>query len=688
MSTAAATTSGTLPRPATTASRAAAFVPLVLVGVIAPMLVPLPPFIIDLMLAMSIALSIALLLIAIHLEKPLDLSAFPTILLFATLFRLAINVASTRQILAEGAQGTAAAGDVIRAFGEFMIQGNYVVGIVIFLILIVINFVVITKGAGRVAEVSARFTLDALPGKQMSIDADLSTGAITQAEAKLRRKEIEQEADFFGAMDGASKFVRGDAIAALLITAVQIVGGFVVGVLQEGMNVKDAAAIYTTLSIGDGLAAQIPALLISTAAAVVVTRSSTGSALGPAMVRQLGGRQSALYVTSGILCLTGLLPGMPLLPFVSLGLVIGLAGRSAAAFAEKPPSADDPGEIAPSAPTEREKLEEMLPIDLLELEVGLDLVPLVEAARGGELVERISAIRRNLATELGIIIPSIHIRDNLRLKAGQYRLLLSGNEIGSGELRVGRYLAMDPTGSLPPMAGEQVREPAFGLPARWVASLDREKAENIGYTVVDAPTVAATHLTEMLRQIAPDLLGRNEAQELFDLFAKRQPRLVDEVIPNLLPVAEVIKILKQLLREQISVRDMRSVLECVADNARETKDVMELTERVRGRLARQITGRFRGEDGRVAALVLDPRAEELFRQGPIDSNAAGRMLTSLDSAARSFAGLTTPPLILCAPDVRRLVSEFLARRIPGLSVLSFREIDAKSTVRTLGVVAA
>jgi flagellar biosynthesis protein FlhA len=688
MSEARATSSGFQLRSETT-------VPLILVGIVLLMVVPLPAFMLDLMLATSLALSVALLLIAINIERPLDLSAFPSILLFGTLFRLALNVASTRLILLDGAEGTHAAGAVIRAFGELIIHGNYVVGATIFLLLVIINFVVITKGAGRVAEVSARFTLDALPGKQMSIDADLGAGAITQEQARNRRREVEQESDFFGAMDGASKFVRGDAIAGLLMTGINIVVGFIVGVVQNDLSASEAAQTYTILTVGDGLVSQIPALVMSTAAGVVVTRAAAGTALAPALIQQLGSRQPALYGTAGLMALVAILPNMPALPFLTLAAVAAATGRYGAAASPeallKQATAAAGGAAPPTAatqPTERDRLEEVLPVELLELEVGFDLVPLVDSSSSGGLVERVAAIRRNLASELGIILPSVHIRDNLRLAPNAYRLLVSGNEVGRGDLRVGRFLAMDPTGACSPIDGEKVAEPAFGLPAQWISAGERERAETLGYTVVDAVTVAATHLTELLRAAAPELLGRREAQELFEIFARREPKLVDEVVPNVLSLGDVLLVLRQLLRESVPIRDLRTILEALADAGRETKNPYDLTERVRQRLARSISARFKDDRGRIAALVLDPRAEEAFRNGGPDAGAAQRVLASLDGAARSFAGVNTPPVLLCAPDVRRAVAEFLSRRIPGLAVLAYREVDPKATVRTLGVVSA
>ena len=659
-------------------------IPLALVGIVLLMVIPLPPIILDLLLASSIALSVSLLLIALNLEKPLDLSAFPTILLFATLLRLSLNVASTRLILLHGHEGPGAAGNIIRAFGEFMIGGNYVVGGAVFILLVIINFVVITKGAGRVAEVSARFTLDALPGKQMSIDADLAAGAFTQEEAKNRRKEVEQESDFFGAMDGASKFVRGDAIAGLLMTGINITIGFIVGVMQNDMSAADAAGTYTLLTVGDGLGSQIPALLVSTAAGVVVTRTSAGVGFAPTLIKQIGGQSHALYLAAFLLIVIGFLPGMPALPFWGLAVLLYMGARSV--VGESGEDGESAEENAEETPSERTDLEDMLPLDMLELEVGLELVPLVDATKGGELVTRITQIRKNLASEIGVIIPSIHIRDNLRLNPFEYRLLLSGNVVGKGELRPGKFLAMDPTGSLQPVDGEEVREPAFGLPARWVIPSARERAETLGYTVVDESTVAATHLTEMLRGIAPEILGRPEAQELFDIFARSNPRLVDDLIPNLLSMGEVIRVMRNLLDEGVSVRDLRTILEGLADAAAETKDADLLTERVRQRLARHITARFRGQDDRVAALMLDPRAEDVFRSGGPDANEAQRILSSLDNGARAFGTVATPPAVICAPDVRRPVAQFLTRRIPGLSVISYREVDSRTTVRTLGVV--
>ena len=663
-------------------------VPLILVGIVLLMVAPLPAVLLDVLLASSIAISVALLLVALHLEKPLDLSSFPTILLFTTLLRLSLNVASTRLILMEGSGGSDAAGAIIQAFGNFVVGGNYLVGAAVFILLVIINFVVITKGSGRVAEVSARFTLDSLPGKQMSIDADLNAGAITQAQAQERRREIEKESDFFGSMDGASKFVRGDAIAGLLMTGINIAVGFLVGTLQEGLSAADAASTYTILTVGDGLASQIPSLLVSTAAGVVVTRAASGASIGSTLVQQIGKQKTSLTATAGILAGVGLLPGMPVVPFFLLAGGTALAARAAGAAISSSTESKPEAEDKTTEPSERDHLEKLLQVELLELEVGFELVSMVDASRGGELVDRVSAIRRNLAAELGIVIPSIHIRDNLRLGPSEYRLLLSGNEVGRGEVRARKFLAMDPTGTLAPIAGEEVQEPAFGLPARWIPESAKENAEIQGFTVVDATTVATTHLTEMLRSVAPELLGRQETQELLDLFAQREPRILDELIPNLLSLGEVIQILKQLLRESISIRDLRTILEALADHARESKDTFFLTEKVRARLARYITARFKDENNTIAALALDPQTEEVFRQGGPDAPTAGRLLSSLNRDSHLFAQASAPPVILCSPTVRRTVAEFFARRIPGLAVLSYAEIDAQTSVRTLAILSS
>ncbi|MDJ0761603.1 MAG: flagellar biosynthesis protein FlhA [Myxococcota bacterium] len=663
--------------------------PIMLVSVLFMMMMPIPPYIIDMALTLSIGFSLLLFLGSIYIEKPLNLSTFPTLLLISTLARLSMNVASTRLILLRGGEGASAAGHVIQTFGEFVVGGNYVVGIIVFLILVIINFVVITKGAGRIAEVGARFILDAMPGKQMAIDADLSSGLIGEAEAKKRRVVIQEEADFFGAMDGASKFVRGDAIAGLLITAINIIGGFIIGVTQQELTVAEAASTYTILTVGDGLVSQIPALLISTSAGLVVTRSTSGADLAPEIIDQLLGRKRALNVAGAVIGGMALVPGLPVVPFL-------LLGGSMLMLARRKWETQEVVESAPveEAMTERERLAALLPVDLLELEVGYELVPLVDAAQGGELTERIAGLRSNLVSELGIILPPIHVRDNLRLQPKQYRFLLSGSEIGTGEVLPARLMAIDPGGGGGNISGEQTVEPAFGLPAWWISHTERTRAENEGYTVVDPATVMVTHITELVRGHAAELLGRGEAQELFDILARSHPRLVDELIPAALPATDVIRVLRQLLKENVSVRDLRTIFEVLAEHVQRTKEPDQLIEFVRHRLARQITRRFMGDDGRVCGLILDNTFENELRQSSttsaiqvigVDPRLGRRLLESVEKLAAEFSRSTAPPLLITSPDVRRAISDFIRPRIPGLSVVSFAEITQGTEIVPLGV---
>ncbi|MCP4606251.1 MAG: flagellar biosynthesis protein FlhA [Proteobacteria bacterium] len=663
---------------------------ILLVGVLFMMMIPIPPFLIDMALTLSIGFSLLLFLASVYIETPLDLSVFPTLLLISTLARLSMNVASTRLILLRGGEGSAAAGKVIQAFGDFVVGGNYVVGIIVFLILVIINFVVITKGAGRIAEVGARFILDAMPGKQMAIDADLSSGLIGEAEARARRKIIQEEGDFFGAMDGASKFVRGDAIAGLLITGINIVGGFIIGITQQDLSAAEAASTYTLLTVGDGLVSQLPALLISTSAGLVVTRSTSGEDLSPAITRQLLGRRQAMTVGGWVLGGMALVPGLPAIPFLLLGGTMLVLSRR--------PSKTEPEMFEPMETeeplTEKERLAALLPVDLLELEVGYELVPLVDVAQGGELTERIAGLRRNLVAELGIILPPIHVRDNLRLKPRQYRFLLSSSEIGSGEVSPHQLMAIDPGGGGGEIAGERTTEPAFGLPAWWISQDDRAQAENEGFTVVDPATVMVTHITELVRSLAGELLGRGEAQDLFDILARNHPRLVDELIPAGLPATEVIRILRQLLKEGVAIRDLRTIFEVLAEYVPRTTDPDQLTEFVRHRLARQITKKFSSDDGRVCGLILDNAFENEIRQSStasssqvfgVDPRLGRRLLESIENMAVEFSRTTAPPLLITSPDVRRAISDFVRPRVPGLSIASYAEIIQGTEIVPLGV---
>ncbi|MCU0662356.1 MAG: flagellar biosynthesis protein FlhA [Myxococcota bacterium] len=672
-------------------SRGEYALPILLIGVLLAMILPMPAVLLDVALAISLGFSLLIFLAAVYVESPLSISTFPAILLVSTLARLSINVATTRVILLHGHEGTDAAGHVVKTFGEFVVGGNYVVGVVVFLILVIINFTVITKGSGRIAEVGARFILDAMPGKQMAIDADLSSGLIGENEARQRRKRIQDEADFYGAMDGASKFVRGDAVAGLLITAINIVGGFVIGVTQGDLTISEAAATYTILTVGDGLVSQLPALLVSTAAGIVVTQSNSEGKLGPLMGKQLFGRKRALQVASGVLLGMAFVPGMPAVPFVVLSGTLYFITRRPEALAQT----DDQALAAPTPLSERERLAALLPVDLLELEVGYELVPLVDVSQGGELTERIGGLRRNLVSELGLILPPIHVRDNLRLRPRQYHLLLSGNEIGSGEVRPGRLMAIDPGGSSKTLKGERTTEPAFGLPAWWIDPRDRSTAEIEGYTVVDPATVMVTHITELVRAHAFELLGRAEAQELFDVLARSHPRLVEELIPSVLQAIEVIRVLRQLLRESVSIRDLRTVFEVLAEFGPRTKDADQLTEFVRHRLARTITSRFISDDNRVFGLVVDTGFENEIRQMAsgsampilhLDPRLGRRLLESVERLAPEFSRSTAPPMLISSPDVRRGISDFIRPRVPGLSVISYAEIAQGTEIVPLGVV--
>ncbi len=665
-----------------------------LVGMLALTVLPLPPLLMDLLLALSLCIAVLVFLVSVYIEKPLEFSSFPALLLFVTLFRLALNVASTRLILLRGDEGPHAAGGVIRAFGEFALGGNFVVGGVVFLILVIVNFIVITKGAERISEVGARFTLDSMPGKQMAIDADLGSGLITEVEARERRKAIQREADFHGAMDGASKFVRGDAIAGLLITGINVLGGIIIGVAQSGMSFGDAATTYTILSIGDGLVSQIPALLISTGAALLTTRSGD-DALGTQLGSQLLSRKRPMMIAAGVLFTIGLIPGMPHLAFFALAGVAAYIGNKASGAPVSEPGAADRGRVAhrpeladPSDPeVQKAEIESLLPVELLSLEVGLDLLPMVDADRGGELLGRIASLRKQIATDLGLIVPPVHVRDDLRMRPGAYRIVISGVPVAEGEVRAGRMLAIDPGGTATRgIAGEMVKEPTFGLPAKWIASGERARAEAAGCTVVDASAVIATHLTEIIRRHGGDLLGRREAAELIEVAAKQHQKVVEELIPNLMSLGEVIKVLRNLLSENVSVRDLRTILETLADHAGQTKDPAELTEHVRQRLARRITRANLADSGELRAMVLAPAAEELFRGGG-SARGLSALAGELEAECRKAIERDEPPLLVVAPDVRRTVSAIAARHVPGLVVMSYREVDPSVPFVTRSVVA-
>ncbi len=659
------------------------------------MLIPLPPFLLDMFLSLNITTALLILIISLYTTHSLEFAIFPTVLLATTLFRLSLNVASTRLILLNGETGPMAAGKVIYSFGQFVVGGNYVVGIVIFVILVAINFIVITKGASRVAEVSARFTLDAMPGKQMAIDADLNAGSISEEEARRRREEISQESDFFGAMDGASKFVRGDAIAGIVITFVNICAGFIIGVMQQGMSLLEAAQNYTILTIGDGLVSQIPALIISTSAGILVSRTGGTSDLGSELSKQLTFKPRAIWVVSGILLLFALIPGLPFLPFLFLSLVLGFLGfhltRSQKRVKEMAEEEEAPQEAQP----EEENYEDMLTVDLLELEVGYGLVPFVDASQNGELLDRIRSIRKQFVQSHGLIIPPIHIKDNLQLNPNQYALHLKGVRIATAEIMPGHYLAMDPGTASEKIDGKETTEPAFGLPARWIAEDKKERAQIAGYTVVDCTTVMATHLSELIKRHAHELLGRQEVQNLLDTTARSYPKLVEELVPNLMSVGGVMRVLQNLLREDVSIRDMRTILETLADHAPRSQDEELLTEYVRQSLARQISNGAAGESSLLPVITLDTGLEETIQKSvqysgqgsylALEPRTAERLLTSLSEQIKQ-SGSGTHPVLLCAPNIRPHVKRLTEQYLPQLPVLSYNEITPQLQIQSLGTV--
>ena len=657
------------------------------------MIVPLPTPLLDVLLAFNISFSLLVLLVSMYITQPLQFSIFPGLLLVATLFRLSLNVASTRLILGEGY-----AGQVIRAFGTFVVKGNYVVGIIIFLILVVIQFVVITKGAGRVAEVAARFTLDAMPGKQMAIDADLNAGLIDEQEARRRREAIAREADFYGAMDGASKFVRGDAVAGLIITAVNILGGFVVGVAQQGLSLTDALHTYTILTVGDGLVSQIPALIVSTAAGLVVTRAASESHMGEDFVRQMFSQPRALVIASAVLLVFALIPGLPTMPFLLLSSLIGFAayttrkGAREAAEEEKKEAAQQKKQ---SAASPEEGVERYLHVDPLELEIGYGLIPIVDPEHGGDLLHRITMIRKQLAMELGIIVPPIRIRDNIQLPPNHYVIKLRGADVADGELRVGYLLALDSGNVTSKIDGIPTVDPAFGLPALWIPEMKREQAEQAGYTVVEAPAVLATHLKEVIRQNAYKLLTRQEVSRLIENVKKENQAVVDELIPNLLSLGQVQKVLQNLLKERVSIRNLVSILEALADFAHTTKDVDVLTEYVRNALAAEIYRPYVAEDGKLYAITVDPALERLITESvrqsdrisapELPQNILKQIYDDLKKLTDQMAQEGRVPLVLCSPVVRPYFRKLIEPGFASVAVLSFTELPPDLEVRPVGM---
>lgn len=684
-------------------------VPLGLLMLLSMVVLPLPPVLLDLLFTFNIALSLVVILAAIYARRPLDFAVFPTVLLLATLLRLALNVASTRVVLLSGHEGTDAAGKVIEAFGEFVVGGNYTVGLVVFVILVIINFVVVTKGAGRISEVSARFTLDAMPGKQMAIDADLNAGLINQEEAKLRRSEVVQEADFYGSMDGASKFVRGDAIAGILIMIINIVGGLAIGLLQHDMTFANAMHNYTLLTIGDGLAAQIPSLLLSTASAIIITRVSTAQDMGQQITTQLLEDPRTLAITGGVLGVMGLIPGMPNLMFLALGGACGggayyLAKRSqskasipapSAARGALPASSDANGVQPAGLPTQLEQKElswdDVTPVDVVGLEVGYRLIPLVDKAQGGQLMARIKGVRKKLTQELGFLVPAVHIRDNLELAPNAYRISIMGVTVGQGDIFPDRDMAINPGQVFGTVEGIAGKDPAFGLDAVWINPGQKDQAQTMGYTVVDASTVVATHLSHLLQTYAHKLLGREELQQLLERLGKSMPKLVEE-LPEKVPPAAVLRVLQNLLEEGIPIRDMRTIAETLAEQGGRSQDPAMLTATVRVALGRLIVQKINGLSGELPVIVLDPQLEQILQNAVhaggdvgagLEPGLAESLHKSVAAAAQRQEVNGQPAILLVSAPLRQMISKFLRHTIPGLSVLSYQEVPEDKQVKVV-----
>ncbi|MBA1230805.1 flagellar biosynthesis protein FlhA [Pseudomonas viridiflava] len=682
-------------------------VPLLLLIMLAMMMLPIPPFLLDVLFTFNIALSIVVLLVCVYALRPLDFSVFPTILLVATLLRLALNVASTRVVMLHGQDGHAAAGKVIQAFGEVVIGGNYVVGIVVFAILMIINFVVITKGAGRISEVSARFTLDAMPGKQMAIDADLNAGLIDQPEAKRRRAEVAGEAEFYGSMDGASKFVRGDAIAGLLILFINLIGGMLVGIFQHNMSFADAGRVYTLLTIGDGLVAQLPSLLLSTAAAIMVTRASGSEEMGKLINRQMFSSYKALGVSAGIMIVMGLVPGMPHFAFIGLGLVAAggaylLWKKENQVKVEALAEVQRQQDLLPSPTRVQDSKElgwdDVTPIDIIGLEVGYRLIPLVDRNQGGQLLARIKGVRKKLSQELGFLMPTVHIRDNLDLAPSAYRLTLMGVILAEAEIYPDRELAINPGQVFGTLNGITARDPAFGLEAVWIEISQRSQAQSLGYTVVDASTVVATHLNQILYKHSHELIGHEEVQQLMQLLAKSSPKLAEELVPGVLSLSSLLNVLQALLAEHVPVRDIRSIAEAIANNAGKSQDTAALVAAVRVGLSRAIVQSIVGVEPELPVITLEPRLEQILLnslqkagQGQeegvlLEPSMAEKLQRSLIEAAQRQEMQGLPVILLVAGPIRAMLSRFGRLAVPSMHVLAYQEIPDNKQVTIVATV--
>ena len=676
------------------AGRSQLAAPVLILMILAMMVLPLPAFVLDVFFTFNIAISILVLLIAVNTQKTLDFSVFPTVLLVTTLLRLSLNVASTRIVMLEGHTGPDAAGKVIEAFGHFLVGGNFAVGIVVFMILVVINFVVITKGAGRVAEVAARFTLDAMPGKQMAIDADLNAGLIGEDEARKRRTEISRESEFFGSMDGASKFVRGDAVAGIVIMLLNVVGGLIVGVLQHDMGLAEAAKNYTLLTIGDGLVAQIPGLIISIAAGMVVTRVSDDRDIGQQVMGQMFRNGRSIAITGGIIGLLGLIPGMPNMVFLMLAST--LAWLSWRMMQKEKKIVETPLKVSPAPVAEAldASWSDVAPLDVLGLEVGYRLIPLVDKSQDGELLRRIRGIRKKFAQEVGFLVSPVHIRDNLELKPNAYRILLKGVEVGAGDAYAGQYLAINPGRVAGTLNGTVTKDPAFGLPAVWIDATQRDQAQAYGYTVVDASTVVATHLNHLILTHASELLGRQEVQALLDHMAKEIPKLVEDLVPKILSLGTLQKVLQGLLDEGVHIRDVRTIIETVADHATRTQNADELVTHVRNALGRAIVQQLFPGSGEMQLMSLDPTLERLLSQAisggaentSFEPGLADTLIRETAAAAERQESLGLPAVLLVPASLRLLLSRFLRRTVPQLKVLSHNEIPENRIIKVTSII--
>jgi flagellar biosynthesis protein FlhA len=676
--------------------------PILLVMILAMMTLPMPPFLLDILFTFNITLAMIVLLVTVYTLRPLSFAVFPTVILIATLLRLALNVGSTRVVLLNGHNGPGAAGNVIESFGSVVVGGNYAVGLVVFAILVIINFVVVTKGAGRISEVSARFTLDAMPGKQMAIDADLNAGLLTQEEAKARREDVSREADFYGAMDGASKFVRGDAVAGILILFINIIGGVAIGMVQHDLDFSSAMQFYALLTIGDGLVAQIPALLLSTAAAIMVTRQNSSQDVGTQVVGQLFGDARALYIAAGILGLLGVIPGMPHVAFLSLGTVAGVGAyflsqyRAKLAIEEATQEQETEPKEQAVAPERRElSWDDVQPVDPVGLEVGYRLIPLVDQAQDGTLMGRIKGVRKKLSQELGFLIPSVHIRDNLDLSPTAYRITLMGVTAGQAEIHIDRHLAINPGQMFGEIQGIKGKDPAFGLDAIWIEEGQKDQASSLGYTVVDASTVVATHLSQILQDHAHELLGHEEVEQLLKMLSQTAPKLVENLVPETLPLGVLVKVLQNLLQEQVPIRDLRTIAETLAEYSTRSQDPAVLTAAARIALSRMIVQNLNNGENELSVITLEPSLEQILLQstqaadadaGGIEPGLAERLQKSLQEVAQRQEILGQTTVLLTAPSLRPILARFARYGVPNLHVLSYQEIPDSKQVKIVATV--